>query len=41
VFPGETIRTEYWASGDEVQFRSLSVERNEVVLDRGAAGIVS
>ena len=41
VFPGETIRTEYWASGDEVQFRSLSVERNEVVLDRGVAGIIA
>jgi acyl dehydratase len=42
VYPGETIRTEYWSQSDgEVQFRSLSVERNEVVLDRGVARIVS
>lgn len=41
VFPGETIRTEYWTSqGGAVQFRSLSVERNEVVLDRGTAFVV-
>ncbi len=40
VYPGETIRTEYWEVGaDELQFRSLSVERNEVVLDRGVARI--
>jgi len=41
VYPGETIRTEYWIFGDgAVQFRSLSVERNEVVLDRGVARFV-
>jgi acyl dehydratase len=41
VFPGETIRTEYWTSGGgDVQFRSWAVERNEVVLDRGVAGII-
>jgi acyl dehydratase len=38
VYPGETIRTEYWRGNDDtVQFRSLSVQRNEVVLDRGIA----
>jgi acyl dehydratase len=38
VYPGETIRTEYWSHADgTVQFRSLSIERNEVVLDRGVA----
>lgn len=37
VFSGETIRTEYWTAGGAVKFRSLSVERNEVVLDRGYA----
>jgi acyl dehydratase len=38
VYPGETIRTEYWSHDDgTVQFRSLSVERGEVVLDRGIA----
>lgn len=41
VFPGETIRTEYWVAGGEVQFRSLSVERNEVVLDRGHARVLA
>jgi acyl dehydratase len=41
VFPGETIRTEYWPAVDgKVQFRCISVERNEVVLDRGVATIV-
>jgi acyl dehydratase len=40
VYPGDTIRTEYWQRDDgTVQFRSLSVERNEVVLDRGIAQI--
>jgi acyl dehydratase len=41
VYPGDTIRTEYWQTGDAVQFRCLSVERNEVVLDRGIAQIAS
>ena len=41
VFPGETIRTEYWNAGGKVQFRSLSVERNEVVLDRGYASVLA
>ena len=41
VYPGETIRTEYWlGNGGHVQFRCLSVERNEVVLDRGTATIM-
>jgi acyl dehydratase len=40
VYPGDTIRTEYWTSGEgKVQFRSTSVQRNEVVLDRGTASI--
>lgn len=37
VYPGETIRTEYWVDGAAVNFRSWSVERNVVVLDRGMA----
>ena len=42
VYPGETIRTEYWLEGKEkVRFRCLSIERNEVVLDRGTATLAS
>lgn len=37
VFPGETIRTEFFASGNEIRFRSRAVERNVVVLDRCSA----
>jgi acyl dehydratase len=38
VYPGETIRTEYWSGeGSTVRFRCKSVERNELVLDRGIA----
>jgi acyl dehydratase len=42
VFPGETLRTEYWVGDDgQIQFRCLSVERNLVVLDRGTATVVA
>lgn len=37
VFPGETIRTEFWRSGDIVSFRARVVERNTVVLNNGFA----
>jgi acyl dehydratase len=38
VFPGDTLRTEYWIGTDHtLQFRCMNVERNEVVLDRGTA----
>lgn len=37
VYPGDTLHTEYWRSGDAVQFRCSSVQRNEVVLDHGIA----
>ena len=41
VFPGETIRTEFWRASDGfVQFRSLCVARNEIVLDRGVARVI-
>jgi acyl dehydratase len=42
VYPGETIRTEYWqgAVQDELHFRCWSVERQEIVLDRGRATVV-
>lgn len=40
VYPGETIRTQWWNRDDgSLQFRCLSVERNEVVMDRGVANI--
>lgn len=39
VYPGETIRTEYWVDGEQVSFRARVVERDCVVLDRGLARI--
>lgn len=41
VFPGETIRTEYWlGDGGRLQFRCIALERGEIVLDRGRARII-
>ena len=41
VYPGETIRTEYWTGANgALQFRCISLERKEVVLDRGTATLV-
>jgi acyl dehydratase len=41
VYPGETIRTEWWTGADGThRFRCLSVERNVVVLDRGSVRVV-
>jgi acyl dehydratase len=37
VYPGETIRTEFFPAGNEIRFRSRVIERNIVVLDRGTA----
>jgi len=37
VFPGETIRTEFFGTGGEVRFRARAVERDVIVLDRGSA----
>jgi hypothetical protein len=37
VFPGQTIRTEFFATGREVRFRSRAVERDVIVLERGSA----
>ena len=37
VFPGETIKIEFFGTGSEVRFRSRVVERDLIVLDRGSA----
>lgn len=39
VYPGETITTEFWQEGSNVSFRSLSKERDIVVLNNGYAEI--
>ena len=39
VYPGETIRTEMWRSGDTVSFRARVAERGVVVLNNGWAAI--
>jgi acyl dehydratase len=36
-YPGETLRTRAWVTGTEVVFRSWSLERDVIVLDRGRA----
>jgi acyl dehydratase len=35
--PGETLRTETWATGSEIRFRCRSLERDVIVLDSGTA----
>ena len=39
VFPGETIRTEFWRDGDVVSFRASVPERNVVVMNNGRAEV--
>lgn len=39
VFPGETIRTEFFTDGEIVRFRCRAVERDIIVVDRGQASI--
>ena len=39
VFPGETIRTEFWRNGGVVSFRARVVERDTVVIDNGRAQV--
>jgi acyl dehydratase len=40
IYPGETLRTEFWRDGATVSFRSLAVERGVVVLNNGRAEIL-
>jgi len=35
VFPGETLRTEIWLTGDDALFRCRTAERGEVALNNG------
>jgi acyl dehydratase len=37
VYPGETIRVDYWQDDDIVSFRALVVERDVTVLNNGRA----
>ena len=39
VFPGETIRTEFWRNDGVVSFRARVVERDTVVIDNGRAQV--
>ena len=39
VFPGETIRTEFWVDGNVVSFRALVAERNIVAMNNGRAEV--
>ena len=39
VFPGETIRTEFWRDGDVVSFRASVPDRNVVVMNNGRAEV--
>jgi len=39
VFPGETIRTEFWSDADVVSFRARAIERDAVVIDNGRAEV--
>lgn len=40
LYPGETLRCEFWQETGQVQFRATAVERDVVVLDRGLARIL-
>jgi len=39
VFPGETIRSEFWRDGNVISFRARLVERNVVAINHGRAEV--
>jgi acyl dehydratase len=39
VYPGETIRTEFWRDGGVVSFRARVVERDVIAIDHGRAEV--
>lgn len=39
VYPGETLRTEMWRTGNRVQYRARVLERDVVVLSNGVAEV--
>jgi acyl dehydratase len=39
VYPGETIRTEFWRDGTVVSFRARVVERDVIAIDHGRAEV--
>jgi acyl dehydratase len=39
VFPGETVRTEFWRDGRVISFRARVLERDAVVIDNGRAQV--
>ena len=39
VYPGETIRTEFWRDGNVVSFRARVVDRDVVAIDHGRAEV--
>src|SRR5690606_3387130 len=41
VFPGETLRFDFYPEGDAVRFRAIAVERDALVLDRGKAAFIA
>lgn len=41
LYPGETLRCEFWEEAGQIRFRGTAVERDVVVLDRGVARVLS
>ena len=41
VFPGETIRSEFWRDGNVISFRARLVERNVVAINHGRAEVTN